>query len=88
MNTIHDFIKQMEVDPPTAADFMSMRPLDQYMVARQGSLEGPQPSQTLRTRARNLRAYQDQHNSVSVALQDELGASYKEYRRWQGTWGT
>ena len=83
MNTLHNFVKQMEVDDPTAADFTWMRPKDQYMIAAQGTLKGPHPSQTLRIRAENLRAWQHQSNSVSVALQDQFGASAVEYQMWR-----
>ena len=84
MNTIHNFIKQMEVDLPTAADFMSMRSLDQYMIARQGPLEGSHRTENLRSRANTLRAYQDRHSSVGSVHRRELGASYAEFRKWQG----
>ena len=87
MNTLHNFIKQMEVDDSTATDFTRMRSQDQYLIAAQGTLKGPRLSQTLRDRAANLRAWQNRSNSVSVTLQDEFGASYGEYRRWQRTLG-
>ena len=77
----------MEVDDPTATDFTRMRPQDQYMIAAQGTLKRPHDSQSLRTRAVNLRAWQNHSNSVSVAFQHDFGASYAEYRRWQRTLG-
>ena len=87
MNTLHNFIKEMEVDDTTATEFTRMRSQDQYMIAAQGTLKGPRLSQTLHDRSVNLRAWQNKSTSVSATLQDEFGASLAVYRRWQRTLG-
>ena len=84
MNTIHNFIKQMEVDVSTASDFTSMGKREQYVVARQGPLEGCHQTENLCTRLYLLRAYQDRHSSVGPILRGELDASFAEFRKWQG----
>ena len=84
MLTIHNFIKQMDVDVPTASDFTSMTNREQYAVARQGPLEGRHQTQSLRTRLYLLREYQDRVSNVGPYLRDELDSSIAEFRKWHG----
>ena len=84
MNTIRNFMKQMEVDLLTASDFTSMGRREQYMIVRQGPLEDSHRSENLRTRLKLLRAYQHCNSSVGPILRRELGASCAEFRKWQG----
>ena len=83
MNTLHNFIRQMVVDPETVTEFMNINQMEQYMIARQGLLDGSRPTDILRSRMQTLRDYLVCPSSVGRVLQGEFMVSREEFRRWK-----
>ena len=83
MNTLHNFIQHMHVDPETVSEFHHISKMEQYIIARQGLLEGSRPADNLRSRMRNLRDFLECPGSVGRILQGEFGVLREEFRRWE-----
>ena len=73
----------MDVDPETASEFMNISQMQQYMISRQGPLDGSRPADNLRSRMRNLRDFLECPGSVGRILQGEFGVLREEFRRWE-----
>ena len=83
MLIIHHFVKKLDVALPSASDFMEMDKLEQFMISRQGRLEGSDSTERLRARVTNLSGYQHHPSRVTRVLQEDLRASEAEFRKWQ-----
>ena len=83
MLIIHHFVQKLDVALPSASDFMEMDKLEQFMISRQGCLEGSDSTARLRARVANLSLYQRHPLRVTRFLQEDLRASEAEFRKWQ-----
>ena len=83
MNTLHNFIQQMDVDPETVSEFHHISKMEQYIIARQGQLEGSRPAHDLRFRMKTLRDFLECPSRVGRVLQGEFGVFREEFRRWE-----
>ena len=83
LNTLHNFIQKMDVDPETASEFMNISQMQQYMISRQGPLDGSRPADNLRSRMKYLRDFLVCPTRVGVLLQGEFEVSREVFRRWE-----